>query len=108
MSKRALLSLFAPLLAVSLLAGAAQAQYTPWHYWTLLDADVMDEIIGETSGETAWSPEVPAPLGSATADEGSRRGQDLRPDLVELALSEQACGRAVVELGIQTLEPRAR
>ncbi len=55
MSKRALLSLFTPVLAVFLLAGAAQAQHTPWHYWTMLDQGVMDEIIGEASGETAWN-----------------------------------------------------
>jgi len=28
---------------------------TPWHHWTLLDPAVMDEIIGEASGETAWN-----------------------------------------------------
>lgn len=33
----------------------SQAQITPWHHWTLLDPVVMDEIIGETSGETAWN-----------------------------------------------------
>lgn len=32
-----------------------QAQLTPWHHWTLLDPAVMDEIIGEASGETAWN-----------------------------------------------------
>ena len=50
-------------------------------------------------------PEAPASLASATADEGPSRGQDQRSDLVELALGQQACGRAVVELGIQALEP---
>jgi hypothetical protein len=55
MSKRALLFLFAPLLSLSVLATTAQAQYTPWHYWTLLDSEIMDEIIGEASGETAWN-----------------------------------------------------
>ncbi len=34
---------------------AAQAQMTPFYQWTLLPPDVMDEIIGETSGETAWN-----------------------------------------------------
>lgn len=29
------------------------AQYTPFYQWTLLPKDQMDEIIGETSGETA-------------------------------------------------------
>ncbi|MFO8174050.1 MAG: M28 family peptidase [Longimicrobiales bacterium] len=38
-----------------LLASSLQAQLTPWHHWTLLDPDVMDEIIGEASGETAWN-----------------------------------------------------
>jgi aminopeptidase YwaD len=55
MSKRVLLFLFAPLLALSVLASSVQAQHTPWHYWTLLDPVVMDEIIGEASGETAWN-----------------------------------------------------
>ena len=31
------------------------AQMTPWYQWTLLPSGVMDEIIGETSGETAWN-----------------------------------------------------
>ncbi len=33
----------------------ATAQYTPWYYWTFLPEEQMDEIIGETSGETAYS-----------------------------------------------------
>ncbi|MGD2123751.1 MAG: M28 family peptidase [Gemmatimonadota bacterium] len=36
-------------------ATGVQAQHTPWHYWTLLEAEVMDEIIGEASGETAYN-----------------------------------------------------
>ncbi|UCG86732.1 MAG: M28 family peptidase, partial [Gemmatimonadota bacterium] len=31
------------------------AQMTPWYQWTLLPPEIMDEIIGETSGETAWN-----------------------------------------------------
>ena len=31
----------------------SNAQYTPFYQWTLLPPDVMDEIIGESSGETA-------------------------------------------------------
>jgi aminopeptidase YwaD len=31
------------------------AQMTPWYQWTLLPSGVMDEIIGEASGETAWN-----------------------------------------------------
>ena len=31
------------------------AQMTPWYQWTLLPSGVMDEIVGETSGETAWN-----------------------------------------------------
>jgi len=38
-----------------LIGSAAQAQMTPWYQWTFVDADVMDEIIGEASGETAWN-----------------------------------------------------
>jgi len=33
----------------------AATQVSPWHHWTLLDPGVMDEIIGEASGETAWN-----------------------------------------------------
>jgi hypothetical protein len=55
MPKRVILSSITPLLALLFLSSAAQAQYTPWHYWTLLDAEIMDEIIGEASGETAWN-----------------------------------------------------
>jgi aminopeptidase YwaD len=41
---------------LTLLAGVAtQAQMTPFYQWTLLPPDVMDEIIGESSGETAWN-----------------------------------------------------
>jgi len=38
-----------------LLAAAASAQYTPWLYWTFLPQAQMDEIVGESSGETAWN-----------------------------------------------------
>ncbi len=42
-----------------LFAGAgAGAQQTPWYQWTLLPSPVMDEIIGESSGETAWNSVV--------------------------------------------------
>lgn len=44
--------------ALILLASASEAQYTPWRYWTLLDPGVMDEIIGEASGESAWNSVV--------------------------------------------------
>ena len=40
---------------VLLLAAAASAQYTPWLYWTFLPKAQMDEIVGESSGETAWN-----------------------------------------------------
>ncbi len=33
----------------------AVGQFTPHHQWTLLDQGIMDEIIGETSGETAFN-----------------------------------------------------
>lgn len=37
-----------------LLSGAAsQAQMTPYYQWTLLPPEVMDEMVGEASGETA-------------------------------------------------------
>jgi len=38
-----------------LLALAASAQYTPWLYWTFLPKAQMDEIVGESSGESAWN-----------------------------------------------------
>lgn len=34
---------------------AGHAQMTPWYQWTFVSTDVMDEIIGEASGETAWN-----------------------------------------------------
>jgi len=37
-----------------LLSAFAQAQYTPWLYWTFLPRAQMDEIVGEASGESAW------------------------------------------------------
>jgi len=55
MSKRTGFYLAAPLAAVALLATSVPAQYTPWHYWTLLGTSIMDEIVGEASGETAWN-----------------------------------------------------
>src|SRR4030066_1379006 len=39
---------------VLLFAVAAQAQYTPWLYWTFLQKAQMDEVVGEASGEAAW------------------------------------------------------
>jgi hypothetical protein len=38
-----------------LFSTAGLAQMTPWYQWTLLPPDIMDEIIGEASGETAWN-----------------------------------------------------
>ncbi|HSA95775.1 MAG TPA: M28 family peptidase, partial [Acidobacteriota bacterium] len=38
-----------------ILAAALTAQYTPWLYWTFLPREQMDLIVGESSGETAWS-----------------------------------------------------
>ena len=53
---RRVVSLFAFLLLFwTLVPGQARAQITPWHHWTLLEAEVMDEIVGEASGETAWN-----------------------------------------------------
>jgi len=55
MLKRLSFFLFASLFALSLTATTAEAQYTPWHYWTLVEPAVMAEIIGEASGETAFN-----------------------------------------------------
>ena len=35
--------------------GSAPAQTTPWLQWTFLPESVMNEIIGESSGENAWN-----------------------------------------------------
>ncbi len=52
MSKRAA----AVVLAFLVLAfSRAAAQQTPWYQWTFLPPVIMDEIIGEASGETAWN-----------------------------------------------------
>ena len=45
----------AALAALVLLSIPAFAQYTPWLYWTFLPKAQMDEIVGESSGETAWN-----------------------------------------------------
>ncbi len=42
-----------PLLA--LISIVAMGQLSPHHQWTILDQGIMDEIIGETSGETAFN-----------------------------------------------------
>ncbi len=55
MKTRYLLRSFPLLPAFLLTFGTAEAQHTPWHYWTLADPAVMDEIIGEASGETAFN-----------------------------------------------------
>jgi len=54
MFKRSLFLLFGLFLSFSF-PSQIQAQLTPFHHWTLLDPAVMDEIIGEASGETAWN-----------------------------------------------------
>ncbi len=42
-------------LAITLFFGAlALAQMTPWLQWTFLPSNIMDEIVGESSGENAW------------------------------------------------------
>ena len=51
MGKRTLLFSLA---AILFLAGLAVAQMTPWLQWTFLPSDIMDEIVGESSGENAW------------------------------------------------------
>ena len=52
MFKRALFVIVGLALTVSVVS---HAQMTPFYQWTLLPSDVMDEIIGEASGETAWN-----------------------------------------------------
>jgi len=41
-------------LILMLFSAGATAQMTPWLNWTFLPKEQMVEIIGETSGETAW------------------------------------------------------
>ncbi|MFP4065137.1 MAG: M28 family peptidase [Bacteroidales bacterium] len=36
------------------LSAFVYGQYTPWYYWTFLPEEQINEIIGETSGETAF------------------------------------------------------
>jgi aminopeptidase YwaD len=43
------------LAGLSVLFLGAGAQITPFHQWTLLNQQVMDELIGEASGETAYN-----------------------------------------------------
>jgi len=43
------------LFALVIVVAAVEAQMTPWYQWTFLDAEIMDEIVGEASGETAWN-----------------------------------------------------
>lgn len=42
-------------LIIFLVSVNATAQLTPWFQWTFLPTVQMDEIIGESSGETAWN-----------------------------------------------------
>jgi aminopeptidase YwaD len=49
MKRRILLGL----IGLALAAGMASAQHTPWLYRTLIPREQMDEIVGESSGETA-------------------------------------------------------
>ncbi len=55
MLKKWIVPLFAALLFALFGSKAVEAQHTPWHYWTLLESSVMDEIVGEASGETAFN-----------------------------------------------------
>ncbi len=42
-------------LAFFAFAGISYGQFNPHYQWTLLEADIMNEIIGEASGETAFN-----------------------------------------------------
>ena len=49
---------FARILLITIIlvaCGTGNAQLTPWLYWTLMPQEQMDEIVGESSGETAWN-----------------------------------------------------
>jgi len=52
MLRRAVFCCIILLLSIGVNAGS---QVTPWYYWTLLPQNVMDEIIGESSGETCYN-----------------------------------------------------
>ncbi len=43
------------LFALLLVVAAVDAQMTPWYQWSFLQPEIMDEIVGEASGETAWN-----------------------------------------------------
>jgi aminopeptidase YwaD len=43
------------IVAILLGAGKMSAQMTPWLQWTLLPDRVVNEIVGEVSGENAWN-----------------------------------------------------
>ncbi len=70
MSKRAAALVFAFL---ALAFSQAAAQQTPWYQWTFLPPAIMDEIIGETSGETAWNT-----IAAATPFERNRLAAEYR------------------------------
>jgi aminopeptidase YwaD len=40
---------------LAILAAAAVAQMTPWLQWSFLPPKILDEIVGESSGENAWN-----------------------------------------------------
>lgn len=48
-------SLFLIVLGLAFLISTANAQFNPRLQWSLLDQDLLDEIIGEASGETAFN-----------------------------------------------------
>ncbi|MFC1628880.1 M28 family peptidase [Gemmatimonadota bacterium] len=48
-------SLFLVTALLFLIGSTAQAQMTPWYQWTFVNTDIMDEIVGEASGETAFN-----------------------------------------------------
>ena len=46
------------LVAALVFSSAAWAQVSPWTQWTLLPLEIVDEIVGEASGEAAWNSVV--------------------------------------------------
>lgn len=69
----------APFVALLIcLGGTVRAQVIPWLSWSLLPQNQMDEIIGETSGETAWKT-----IASLAAFNRDRRPEEFKDMFLE-------------------------
>jgi aminopeptidase YwaD len=78
-----------------LLALAASAQYTPWLYWTFLPEAQMDEIVGESSGESAWNT-----IAEINAFNRQRFGEEFTGNFLET----QVVARKLKSYGLEGVE----